>query len=72
MYLYSEQYSYYCVALRRDFKGYQLEDPGQHYRLCSRPANAEAHMSNLLLSMAQKMGVKADQFADSRTALKLG
>lgn len=54
------------------FKGYQLENPGTHYRLCSRPANAEAHMSNLLLSMAQKMGVKVDRFADSRNALNLG
>lgn len=54
------------------FKGYQLEDPGTHYRLCSRPANSEAHMSNLLLSMAQKMGVKADRFADSLNPLDLG
>ncbi|MEN8679890.1 MAG: DUF1552 domain-containing protein [Akkermansiaceae bacterium] len=54
------------------FKGYQLEDPGNHYRLCSRPANSEAHMSNLLLSMAQKMGVETDRFGDSRKVLGLG
>lgn len=54
------------------FDGYQLDDPGTHYRLCSRPANADAHMSNLLLTMASKMGVKAERFADSHQALNLG
>ncbi|MEO0445782.1 MAG: DUF1552 domain-containing protein, partial [Verrucomicrobiota bacterium] len=39
------------------FDGYQLDHPGEHYRLCSRPVNADAHLSNLLLLMAQKMGV---------------
>src|SRR5690606_21884989 len=38
------------------FKGYQLDKPGEHYTLCSRPANSSAHMSNLLLLMAQRMG----------------
>lgn len=54
------------------FDGYQLDDPGQHYRLCSRPANSNAHMSNLLLLMARKMGVQADQFGDSNSELELG
>jgi hypothetical protein len=54
------------------FDGYHLDDPGTHYRLCSRPANADAHMSNLLLTMAGKMGVKAERFADSHQALNLG
>jgi hypothetical protein len=54
------------------FKGYQLEDPGNHYSLCSRPANSEARMSNLLLSMAQKMGVETERFGDSRKVLGLG
>lgn len=54
------------------FDGYQLNDPGQHYRLCSRPANTDAHMSNLLLIMAQKMGVKTDRFGDSNSELDLG
>ncbi len=49
------------------FDGYQLDDPGQHYRLCSRPANGNAHMSNLLLTMAQKMGVETERFADSNS-----
>ena len=47
------------------FDGYTLDKPSDHYRLCSRPANTDAHMSNLLLLMAQKMGVETDQFGDS-------
>ncbi|QDT27603.1 DUF1552 domain-containing protein [Gimesia panareensis] len=54
------------------FDGYQLDNPGQHYRLCGRPANTEAHMSNLLLSMAQKMGVETETFGDSNSELELG
>ena len=53
------------------FEGYRLDEPGQHYRLCSRPANATAHMSNLLLLMARKMGVEAETFADSNGELEL-
>lgn len=53
------------------FQGYQLEQPGEHYALCSRPANSEAHMSNLLLMMAQRMGVETDQFGDSIKAVEL-
>lgn len=54
------------------FDGYNLENHRAHYGLCSRPANAEAHMSNLLLTMAQKMGVETDQFGDSNRNLDLG
>jgi hypothetical protein len=53
------------------FKGYQLDKPGEHYSLCSRPANTNAHMSNLLLLMAQKMGVESDRFGDSNTVVDL-
>ncbi len=53
------------------FDGYTLDNPGSHYRLCSRPANTEAHMSNLLLLMAQKMGVETGQFGDSNRVLDL-
>lgn len=51
------------------FSGYQLEKPGEHYALCSRPANSDAHMSNLLLTMAQKMDVRAEKFADSNAGV---
>jgi len=53
------------------FDGYKLDDPGHHYRLCGRPANSDAHMSNLLLTMAQKMGVESDQFGDSNRTLDI-
>ena len=53
------------------FDGYTLNKPGNHYRLCSRPANTDAHMSNLLLLMAQKMGVETDQFGDSNKVITL-
>jgi hypothetical protein len=58
-----------------DFKGYAVGPDGAlttaHYQLCSRPVNTEAHMSNLLLLMAQRMGVEADQFGDSKKVLAL-
>ena len=53
------------------FDGYTLDKPGDHYRLCSRPANSDAHMSNLLLLMAQKMGVETDQFGDSNKVITI-
>ena len=53
------------------FDGYTLDKPGDHYRLCSRPANTNAHMSNLLLLMAQKMGVETEQFGDSNKIISL-
>ena len=53
------------------FNGYTLDKPGDHYRLCSRPANTDAHMSNLLLLMAQKMGVETNQFGDSNKVISL-
>ncbi len=52
--------------------GYRLDDPGTHYRLCSRPANEQAHMSNLLLTIARRMGVETEQFGDSNGELDLG
>ncbi len=53
------------------FSGYQLDKPSQHYGLCSRPANTDAHMSNLLLLMAQRMGVEIDRFGDSNKVVSL-
>ena len=53
------------------FPGYQLDKPGEHYALCSRPANSDAHMSNLLLLMAQRMGVETDKFGDSNKVIEL-
>ena len=59
----------------KGFNGYALDANGSlttaHYHLCSRPANTDAHMSNLLLLMAQRMGVKADTFGDSNKVMAL-
>lgn len=43
-----------------DFKGYD-KHPGIYHN----PVNSKAHLSNLLLTMAQKMDVKSEKFADS-------
>lgn len=57
------------------FGGYALDPEGAltsaHYQLCSRPANTDAHMSNLLLLMAQRMGVETDRFGDSNKVIAL-
>jgi len=42
-----------------------------HYQTCSRPVNSDAHMSNLLLLMAQRMGVETDKFGDSNKVIAL-
>jgi hypothetical protein len=48
---------------------YDLATPGAHYGVCSRPVDEKARLSNLLLTMAHKMGVETDRFADSTAAL---
>jgi hypothetical protein len=57
------------------FQGYAIGADGAltsaHYQLCSRPANADAHMSNLLLLMAQRMGVEIDRFGDSNRVIEV-
>ncbi len=57
------------------FDGYAVDEDGaltsKHYQMCSRPVNSNAHMSNLLLLMAQRMGVEADAFGDSNKVLSI-
>ena len=53
----------------KDFQGYDLATPGKHYSICHRPVNTRAHVSNLLLTMAQKMDVETDQFGDSLSTI---
>jgi hypothetical protein len=59
----------------KDFQGYALGPdgalPSAHYQLCSRPVNTNAHMSNLLLLMAHRMGVETDQFGDSNRVIEV-
>lgn len=51
------------------FDGYALDEKGalktSHYQLCSRPANSDARMSNLLLTLGQRLDVETEQFGDS-------
>jgi hypothetical protein len=57
------------------FEGYALNAEGAltsaHYQICSRPLNSDAHMSNLLLLMAQRMGVETERFGDSNKVITL-
>ncbi len=59
----------------KDFAGYAIGPDGAltsaHYQVCSRPVNSDAHMSNLLVLMAQRMGVETDQFGDSNKVITL-
>jgi hypothetical protein len=59
----------------KDFQGYTFGPDGAlttaHYQVCSRPVNSDAHMSNLLLLMAQRMGVEIDQFGDSKKVIAI-
>lgn len=58
-----------------NFGGYTFGPDGAltsaHYQLCSQPVNTDAHMSNLLLLMAQRMGVETNRFGDSNKVLSL-
>jgi hypothetical protein len=44
----------------KDFQGYD-----KHRGIYHNAVNSRAHLSNLLLTMAQKMGIESDAFADS-------
>jgi hypothetical protein len=54
----------------KDFEGYQL-DMRSHFKILGRPVNPNAHMSNLLLFIAQRMGVEIDRFGDSNRSLTI-
>ncbi len=44
---------------------YNVADSQNHYRICSRPVDGDARLSNLLLTMLQRMDVQTEQFQDS-------
>lgn len=44
---------------------YNVADANAHYRICSRPVDDNARLSNLLLTMLQRGGVETDRFQDS-------
>lgn len=44
---------------------YNVTDAINHYRICSKPVDSDARLSNLLLTMLQRVGVETEQFQDS-------
>lgn len=50
-------------------KQYNLANAGGHYAVCSRPIDGKARLTNLLLTMMQKMDVQVEKFADSTGAV---
>jgi hypothetical protein len=44
---------------------YDVANAQGHYQICSRPVDSDARVSNLLLTMLQRVDVQADQFQDS-------
>lgn len=44
---------------------YNVADANAHYKVCSRPADSKARLSNLLLTMLQNVDVEAGEFQDS-------
>ena len=44
---------------------YNVADANSHYRICSRPIDSDARLSNLLLTMLQRVDVPTNQFQDS-------
>jgi len=50
-------------------KEYKFANPQDHYSICHKPVEPKARMTNLLLTMAQKMDVKVEQFADSNSVI---
>lgn len=55
----------YNARSKPDGYAYDLDNPARHYAICHSPVNGKAHVSNLLLTMAQKMDVPTEKFADS-------
>lgn len=44
---------------------YNVADASGHYRVCSRPVDSDARLSNLLLTMLQRADVETERFQDS-------
>ena len=48
---------------------YDVTDTQSHYKICSRPVDDNARVSNLLLTMLQRADVKVEKFQDSLAAI---
>jgi hypothetical protein len=44
---------------------YTVADAMSHYKICSKPVDSDARLSNLLLTMLQRVDVETEQFQDS-------
>jgi hypothetical protein len=44
---------------------YNVDDANAHYKICGRPVDSDARLSNLLLTMIQRAGVDSPNFQDS-------
>ncbi len=44
---------------------YNVADAGAHYKICGRPVDSDARLSNLFLTMLHRTDVETDQFQDS-------
>ena len=44
---------------------YNVAEANEHYRICGRPVDGNARLSNLFLTMLQRMDVETDEFQDS-------
>lgn len=49
---------------------YNTADAAAHYKICSRPVDSDARVSNLLLTMLQSAGAPAERFQDSLGPIK--
>ncbi len=49
---------------------YDVADANAHYKICSRPVDGDARVSNLLLTMLQRVDVKVERFQDSIGPIK--
>lgn len=49
---------------------YDVTNAQEHYRICSRPLDSDARMSNLLLTMLQRVDVEVESFQDSVGVVK--
>ncbi len=45
---------------------YNVAQANDHYKICGRPVDDNARLSNLLLTIVQRCGVETEQFQDSR------
>lgn len=57
----------YNALASREGYDYHPEQTGSLVKICHKPVNAKAHLSNLLLTMAQKMDVSVEKFGDSNS-----